>query len=138
MRASSEPFMISRRAFTGLIAGAAIAPKTSWAQSANGKTVFYASVGPDLTLYDIDLDAATLTRRSTVTLPANVHYAWPHPSRRYLYVATSNGGTGTSGIVGDRHYLNAFRVDSASGGLTAHGPSIPLDTRPIHLSVDNA
>ena len=130
--------MISRRQFTGLVAGAAIAPKTSWAQPTNARTVLYASVGPDLTLYDIDVDAATLTRRGTVTLPANIHYAWPHPSRRYLYVATSNGGTGTSGIVGDRHYLSAFRIDSASGALTAHGPTVALATRPIHVSVDNA
>ena len=130
--------MIDRRAFTALLAGAAIAPTTSWGQPVAGKTVFYASVGPDLTLYDMDVDTATLTRRSSVQLPANVQYAWPHPSRRYFYVASSNGGPGASGIVGDRHYANAFRIDPASGALTPHGPTVTLNSRPIHISVDNA
>ena len=47
------------------------------------KTVYYASIGPELALYDIDVDGAALTKRSGVTLPANIQYAWPHPSRRY-------------------------------------------------------
>ena len=62
--------MIDRRTFATLIAGAAMAPKSSWGQPVTGKTVFYASVGPDLALYDIDVDAATLTKRGSVTLPA--------------------------------------------------------------------
>ena len=130
--------MITRRTFTGLIAGAALTPNASWGQAANGTTVFYASVGPDLTLYDIDVDAATLTRRSTVSLPENVHYAWAHPSRRYLYVASSNSGPGASGIIGERHYLSAFRIDPVSGTVASHGPNVRLDSRPIHISVDNA
>lgn len=130
--------MIDRRAFATLLAGTAIASKASWGQPATGKTVYYASVGPDLTLYDLDVVAATLTKRGTVTLPANVQYAWPHPSRRYFYVASSNGGPGASGIVGDRHYANAFRIDPASGALTPHGPTVALNSRPIHISVDNA
>jgi len=43
------------------------------------KTVYYAGVGPELSLYDIDVAEAVLQKRSTVTLPANVQYAWPHP-----------------------------------------------------------
>ena len=53
------------------------------------KTVFYASVGPALTLYDLDIDGAALTKRSAIMLPANVQYLWPHPSRRYYYVVSS-------------------------------------------------
>jgi len=49
------------------------------------KTVYYASIGPELTLYDIDVDGAALIKRSTVTLPANIQYVWPHPARRTLY-----------------------------------------------------
>src|SRR5690242_11346969 len=56
------------------------------------RVVLYASVGPELTQYDVNVDNATLTKGGTVVLPANVQYAWPHPSRRYLYVAWSNGG----------------------------------------------
>ena len=58
------------------------------------KVSLYASVGPELTQYEVDVDAATLTRRGTVGLPANVQYVWPHASRRYLYVATSDSASG--------------------------------------------
>ena len=58
------------------------------------KTVLYASVGPELTLFDIDMANAALTKRDTVTLPANIQYAWSHPSTRYFYIVSSNGGPG--------------------------------------------
>ncbi len=97
------------------------------------KTVYYASVGPALTLYDIDIEGAALTRRSTVTLPANIQYAWPHPSKRFLYVVSSSGGPG---IAGDKHYANALTIDPASGALALHGAPVPLPSRPIHTSLD--
>ena len=75
-------------------------------------SVFYASVGPALTLYQIDVDAAGLTRQGTMSLPANIQYAWPHPSASLLYVASSNGGPGSTGVKGDTHYLSALRIDS--------------------------
>ena len=110
-------------------------------QSASGQTsrrnkvALYASVGPELTQYDIDIDGASLNRRSTVTLPANVHYAWPHVSGRHLYVATSDSASGM-GPVGDKHHLTAFRIDPGSGALAPHGEPIPLPTRPIHMTTD--
>ena len=42
-------------------------------------------------------DADAARRRH---LPANVHYAWPHASRRYLYVASSDSASGIGGTVG--------------------------------------
>lgn len=99
------------------------------------KTVYYASVGPLLTLYDIDLDGAALSRRGAVTLPANIQYAWPHPSRRTLYVVSSNGGPG---VVGDKHYASALAIDAQSGALRPHGEPMPLPSRPIHASVDRS
>ena len=84
-----------------------------------------------------DLDevklAAPLTRRGTVKVPAGIQYVWPHPSRQYLYVASSNRGPGTTG---DAHHLTAFRVDTATGALHAHGEPEPLPSRPIHMSLD--
>ena len=68
-----------------------MAAANGWIMS---KIVYYASIGSELTLYDVDVDGAALTKRSTVTLPANIQYVWPHPSRRYLYVVSSNGGPG--------------------------------------------
>jgi 6-phosphogluconolactonase len=104
-------------------------------QSASARVALYASVGPELTQYDVDVEAAALVRRGTVTLPANVHYAWPHASGRYLYVASSDSAP-RAGSVGDKHHVTAFRIDPATGGLTPHGQPIPLPTRPIHMTTD--
>jgi 6-phosphogluconolactonase len=97
------------------------------------KTVYYASIGPELTLYDIDVDGAALIKRGSVTLPANIQYVWPHPSRRYLYAVSSNGGPQ---VTGDTHRANALTIDQASGALQMHGAPAALPSRPIHCSVD--
>jgi 6-phosphogluconolactonase (cycloisomerase 2 family) len=125
--------MIDRRAFASLLAGVFAAPGLSWGEELKGKTVLYASLGPALTLFDLDGDA--LVKRGTVTLPANIQYAWPHPSRKYFYIVSSNGGPG---VAGDKHYANALRIDPASGALTPHGQPQMLPSRPIHTSVDQA
>ena len=96
------------------------------------KTVFYAAVGPALTLYDLDVEAAAVTRRGTVSLPANVQYAWQHPTGRWLYVASSDGGPAQRG---SRHHASVFDIDPDSGALTSRGTPLPLPARPIHLSV---
>ena len=80
------------------------------------KTVYYASIGPELTLYDIDVDGAALIKRSTVTLPANIQYVWPYPSRRYLYAVSSNGGPQ---VTGDTHRANALTLDTSTPGPRA-------------------
>ena len=76
-----------------------------------------------------------LIKRSTVTLPANIQYAWPHPSREYFYIVSSNGGPG---VAGDKHYANALpgrsgfgRADArmASRNCCRRGRSIPASTR---------
>jgi 6-phosphogluconolactonase len=95
----------------------------------------YASVGAELTHYDVDVAGATLTRRATVSLPANVQYVWPHASRRFLYAATSDSASGT-GPAGNTHHVTALRIDPASGALAQHGAPIPLPTRPIHMATD--
>lgn len=100
-----------------------------------GKTVFYASTGPELALYEIDFADAALAKRATIRLPANIQYAWPHPSKEFLYVVSSAGGPG---VPSDKNFANAFRIDRASGALTPHGEPQPLPTRPIHVSVDRA
>ena len=101
------------------------------------KAVFYQSIGPELTRYDIDVDGAALIRRDAVTTPgANVQYVWPHPSKKFLYVVSSDGGPGT--IPGTKHVATAFRIDPASGALTPHGGTAPLPSRPVHCSVDRS
>jgi 6-phosphogluconolactonase len=93
----------------------------------------YASVGPELAHYELDEVRATLTKRDSVTLPQNVHYAWPHPSRRYLYVVWSDGA---GGIRGTQHGLSAFTIDPRSGTLRLLGEPVRLAARPIHVTVD--
>jgi 6-phosphogluconolactonase len=110
-------------------------PQSASAHTVSNKVALYASVGPELTHYDIDVAGAALRWRGAVTLPANVHYAWPHASARHLYVATSNSASGM-GPVGDKHHVTAFHIDPASGALTPHGDPIPLPTRPIHMTTD--
>jgi 6-phosphogluconolactonase len=103
--------------------------------ASSGSTVLYASVGAKLTGYDLDVEAASLTERGSVTLPANVQYAWPHPSRRYFYVVSSEGGPG---IPSDRNFAHAFRLEPSTGALRPHGTPRNLPSRPIHASVDMA
>jgi 6-phosphogluconolactonase len=110
-------------------------PQSASSQTASARVALYASVGPELTQYDIDVAGAALAKRGTVTLPANVHYAWPHASGRFLYVASSNSAPGM-GAGGDVHHVTAFRIDELTGALTRHGAPIPLPTRPIHMTTD--
>ena len=101
----------------------------------SNKIALYASVGPELTHYDVDVDNAALVKQRAVTLPANVHYAWLHASGEYLYVASSNSASGM-GPAGDKHHVTAFRIDPVSRALTPHGAPIALPTRPIHMTTD--
>jgi 6-phosphogluconolactonase len=128
--------MVDRRTFTALLVGGIAAPKASFAQSAATKNVFYSAVGPELTLYSVDVDDAALVRRDTVSTPANIQYAWPHPSKQFLYVVSSNGGASSGGGAGSKHVASAFRIDPATGALTPHGTQLSLASRPIHTSVD--
>jgi len=98
------------------------------------KTVYCASIGPELIAHDIDVDGAALLRRSAATLPVNIQYVWPHPSQRTLYAVSSNGGPG--GVVGDTHRANALTIDPSTGALRHHGAAAVLPSRPIHTSVD--
>jgi 6-phosphogluconolactonase (cycloisomerase 2 family) len=81
----------------------------------------------------MNLDGASLSKVSTVAVPVNIQYAWPHPSKKYFYVVSSNGGPG---FAGNRHYAHAFRIDPSTGALSSHGQPQDLPSRPIHTSVD--
>jgi 6-phosphogluconolactonase len=136
----------NRRTFSAMLAGTVITPRLSLAQAGaqsgaqagaqagNLKSTLYSGVGAELTHYEVDADAATLARRGSVKMPAGIQYAWPHPSRKYLYVSSSSGGPG---FTGDEHHLAAFRVGPA-GELSSHGDMARLRYRPIHTSVDIA
>src|SRR5690242_19079738 len=111
----------------------------SWSSPGSNKVAnkvwLYANVGPELTQYDVDVDAPTLTRRNTASLPANVQYAWPHVSRQFIYVASSDSSPGM-GPPGTKHHVTALRIDPVTGALAPHGAPIALPTRPVHMSTD--
>src|SRR6516225_6581831 len=127
--------MITRRTFLSLAAASVAMPRWSLAQPASNKVALYANVGADLTHYDIHIAGAELIKRETIAMPAGVQYAWPHASRRYLYVATSSSAPGY-GTQGTEHHVTALAIDPATGALTPHGAPIRLPARPIHISTD--
>jgi 6-phosphogluconolactonase len=122
----------------GALSASALPGAKAWAAAT---IPFYASTGPNLTLYGLNVDAASLTPAGSITLPANVQYAWPHPSRKILYVAASNTqpGSGPMGAAGadKNHYALALAV-GADGTLTPHGEHRLLAARPVHISTDHA
>jgi 6-phosphogluconolactonase (cycloisomerase 2 family) len=131
-----------------ILLGAAIASAPLLAvligQSSNrpGRVALYASVGEELSVYAVDAERATLTKQSSVTLPGFVQEAWASPSTPYIYVAWSNGGASYAGTgvpaVGDKHGVTAFRIDSATGALQAHGAAATIRSRPIHITGDTS
>jgi len=90
-----------------------------------------------LTHFDVDVEAATLTRRTSVTQPSNVQHVWPHPSRKLIYVSTSDAASGDTPNPGVMHRLCALRVAS-DGSLAMHGEPQSLPSRPIHHYVNPA
>jgi 6-phosphogluconolactonase len=105
----------------------------------SAKLAVYAAIGEELIAFGVDVDQATLTRQSSVTLPGFVQEAWASPSAPFLYVAWSNGGSSYTGSgvtpVGDKHGVTAFRVDP-SGALHVQGAPASLRSRPIHITGD--
>jgi 6-phosphogluconolactonase (cycloisomerase 2 family) len=101
-------------------------------QDSSKRVALYAALGQELTTYSLDVKGAALVRQASAELPQNVQEAWPHPSRRYLYVAWSNNVGGAAG----RHGVTAFRIDPKTGVLQPHGQPIAVAARSIFLTVD--
>ena len=87
----------------------------------------YAATGSELTQYHVDVDHATLAKGPSIGVPGAIQYAWPHPSRKYLYVAWSNPRSGAFGI---------STVQIERGALKLVGEPAPIPARPIHVTVD--
>jgi 6-phosphogluconolactonase len=124
----------------GMAAAFAIAVSADQLDKRSARVALYASVGEELIGFSVDVERATLTKQSTVTLPGFVQEAWASPSTSHLYIAWSNGGASYAGSgvtpVGDKHGVTAFRVDPVSGALQPHGAAAPLRSRPIHITGD--
>lgn len=76
----------------------------------NARVMLYSAVDDEVTHYDVDVEAATLTPRSSVRVPSFVQEGWAHPSRKHLYLTTSNRGPG---LKGDMNHVSAYRIDAA-------------------------
>ncbi len=131
---------MKRKLWTAMLAlsiiCSAIFPVSAAPVSKPSKEIMYASLGEELSRYELDVDSATLKKLGSVTLPANVQFAAIHPSGRYMYVVSSNAGSGTFGAKGDKHVLSVLKIDPVTGALQAYGEQIILPERPIHATVD--
>jgi 6-phosphogluconolactonase (cycloisomerase 2 family) len=135
------PRRIWLAALVALLGFLNVAVSKAQTQRQAGRIVLYAAVGAELTWYDIDADKGVMNRRGSIQAPANVQEAWKHPSKDFLYVAWSNGGSsytggGGTGPVGDKHGVSAYRIDRATGALTAHGEPGVLPSRPVYITTD--
>jgi 6-phosphogluconolactonase (cycloisomerase 2 family) len=97
-----------------------------------GDIALYSAVHDILTHYEVDIEAAVLTKRNSIRMPAKVQYAWPHPSRPILYISTSNGGPK---LKSDQNHVTAYSV-AADGSLAQHGESKPFARRAVHMCLD--
>lgn len=142
--------MMTRRAFTTLLAGAAAVPALPAATLAQEaakaatkvaakdrapRAALYVSVGPDLTLYGISKSGAELSPVQTVSVPAPIQYVWRHPKQPWLFVASSNRFF-VPGSDDKQHHVTTFAMDRRTGRLTQLGEPRLLPSRPINITVD--
>lgn len=102
------------------------------------KLALYSAVGEEITHFEVDVDSAALTKRDTIKVPANVQYAWPHPSHRWLYVASSDRGSAHDKKAAATNHLTSLRIDPTTGALSQHGANVELPHRAVHICLDYA
>src|SRR6202011_3552960 len=99
---------VRRLRFWGLCAtpiGLSVSASRTQAAKSAGKPVLYAAVGDELTRYEVNVADAALAAKEAITLPEAVQYVWTAPSKKFLYVAWSNGMQGTHAGI------SAYRID---------------------------
>jgi 6-phosphogluconolactonase (cycloisomerase 2 family) len=99
----------------------------------NARAALYSAIDDEVTQYDLDIEAATLTRRTSMRVVSFVQEGWAHPSRSYLYLTTSNRGPG---LKADMNHVSAYRIDAATGSLAPHGMPKPLPYRAVNVCLD--
>ena len=107
------------------------------AGKASGKLVLYSAVGPELTRYDVDVTATTLTKRESMMLPGFITEATIHPSKKYFYIVWGGfPGGGEHGMSRVSHRSCHRRLDAPRPvGVPAVNPGIHQrrrDGRPRH------
>jgi len=100
----------------------------------NASTIVYASLGPELMVFELATDSGALRRAQSLTLPASVQYAWPNRARTRLYIALSRMGPAANEQRPD-HFLEAYEI-LPDGRLRKAGPTLRLGNRPIFVTLD--
>jgi 6-phosphogluconolactonase (cycloisomerase 2 family) len=99
----------------------------------SGGVALYSAIDDEVTHYDVDVEAATLTPRDTIRAPSFVQEGWAHPSGSHLYLTTSNRGPG---LKADFNHVSAYRIDAATGSLAPDGSPKPLPHRAVNVCTD--
>jgi len=107
------------------------------ASLSNPTTSLYTSLGEQLLHYSLNTKDGTVRMGGEpLLLSANLQYAAISPQKDFLYVVSSNAGSGTSGSKGSIHQLSAYKIAPSTGHLTPWGEPVALKERPIHLTLD--
>lgn len=91
---------------------------------------FYSGVDTKFTHYEVSVSNLELTKKRTIDLPSGVQYAWPHPTHKFLYVSSSNGGPGQSS--GDHYPTAAIKLLLLTGAR--RGEILGLQWQNVDLS----
>jgi len=97
-------------------------------------TIVYASLGPELSTFELDTTSGTLTKVRSLNLPASVQYGWFNRARTRLYIALSQMGPAAKEKRPD-HFVETYEI-LADGRLRKFGPGIRLGNRPIFITLD--
>jgi len=116
MSHKSSVIQFGRRELGALAAGMMAVPGTARARNTAGRTVFYAAVGANLVLYQVDDKGLALTRQTVTKMPEAIQYIWRHPVKNLIYVAYSNRFSTKND---DNHGVAAYRLDPQTGQLAA-------------------
>ena len=100
-------------------------------------TIVYASLGPELKVFELDTTSGALTPMQTLIAPASVQYAWPNRARTRFYVALSQTGPAAKEQRPDQHFVETYDI-LADGRLARTGPIVKLTHRPIFITLDAA
>jgi 6-phosphogluconolactonase len=125
-------FLLSTALFGVLATAEQAKNNKATATSGSGKVVLYTGIGNEFTQYDVDVDNATLTKGSSVTLPGGVTETAFHPSKKFLYVVWGGLSKTPNAIV--EHGISAFSIDPATGSLTPNGSPAHLPPSPGYSS----
>src|SRR4051812_36951722 len=100
-------------------------------------TIVYASLGPELKVFELNTTSGALTPMQTLIAPASLQYAWPNRARTRFYVALSQTGPAAKEPRPDQHFVETYDI-LADGRLVRTGPTVRLTHRPIFITFDEA